>query len=54
MVYVDELLPCIKSNKWPFPSSCHLIADSKAELYLFAQKIDTEEKLDTRWKNASF
>ena len=39
MVYVDELTSCVRSKKWPFNSSCHLIADSRTELYRFALKL---------------
>jgi len=35
-VYIDNLRPCLKSKIWPYPESCHLIADSIPELHKFA------------------
>jgi len=35
-VYVDPLLICLQSKKWPFKHSCHLIADDLEELKRFA------------------
>ena len=39
MVYVDILLPCIRSSCWRYDKSCHLFADSIEELKLFADGI---------------
>lgn len=38
-VYVDELNVCVKSRKWPYSHSCHLVADSVAELHYFAGRM---------------
>jgi hypothetical protein len=38
-VYVDNLLPCLKSPKWRYDKSCHLIADDIDELHNFAEII---------------
>jgi len=38
-VYVDKLMPCIPSPKWPFRFACHLIADSIRELDGFARRL---------------
>jgi len=39
MVYVDELTVCIRSKKWPYGWSCHLVADSVEELHYFAGRM---------------
>ena len=36
-VYVDRLVKRGRSTNWPYPSSCHLVADSVDELHTFAQ-----------------
>ncbi len=36
-VYVDDMQTCIRSKKWPYSRSCHLVADSVSELQEFAQ-----------------
>ena len=38
-VYVDALLPCLRNRKWIHDKSCHLFADTVAELNIFAQSI---------------
>lgn len=38
-VYVDVLLPCIRSAKWPYDKSCHLIADTVPGLHAFARSL---------------
>lgn len=38
-VYVDELNVCLKSRKWPYAQSCHLVADSVEELHYFAGRM---------------
>ena len=35
-VYVDELMNCLQSRKWPYRKSCHLVADSIKELAAFS------------------
>ena len=36
MVYVDPLMACVKSKRWPYSQSCHLFADTDSELFTFA------------------
>jgi hypothetical protein len=38
-VYVDHLLPCIPTEKWPFRFSCHLVADGNIEIDSFARRL---------------
>ena len=38
-VYVDELTVCVKSKKWPYKYSCHLVADDVAMLHYFAGRM---------------
>ena len=38
-VYVDEICPCIRSAKWHYDQSCHLVADSVEELHYFAGRM---------------
>jgi len=38
-VYVDEIGPCIKSCKWPYNQSAHLMADTVEELHEFAARL---------------
>ncbi len=40
-IYVDSLKPCIKSEKWPYDKSCHLVADlgEVETLHVFAKKL---------------
>ena len=35
-VYVDPLMNCLVSAAWRWPQSCHLFADTIAELHEFA------------------
>lgn len=44
-IYVDEMAPCIRTAKWPYDESCHLVADSVEELQEFARLI----KLNRSW-----
>ena len=34
-VYVDDLRMCLRNRNWPYKQSCHLVADTIEELYLF-------------------
>ena len=36
-VYVDALMPCVRSTWWRWPYACHLFADTRAELEEFAR-----------------
>jgi hypothetical protein len=38
-VYVDSLMGCMPSPKWPWAEACHLFADDEAELHEFARKL---------------
>ena len=39
-VYVDQLRTVLRTNpRWPWPTSCHLYADSEEELHGFARKL---------------
>ena len=44
-VYVDQLRPCLPNRRWRHRQSCHLTADSVAELHEFACSIG----LRRRW-----
>lgn len=35
-VYVDPIIPCIPNKNWKYHYSCHLVADTIAELHAFA------------------
>ena len=39
MIYIDLLSSCVPNKHWPYKHSCHLIADSDAELHDFAKRI---------------
>ena len=39
MCYVDPMRPVPRSRKWPYPSACHLMADSDAELGSMARTL---------------
>lgn len=39
MIYVDNLMNCIKNNNWRYSQSCHMIADNTEELLRFAKSI---------------
>jgi hypothetical protein len=38
-VYVDNLMACKRTMKWPWPQSCHLWADTEEELHVLAAEI---------------
>lgn len=44
-IYVDPLFETAVSDKWPFSSACHMMADDVDELY----KMATILKLKARW-----
>ena len=35
-VYVDPIMPCTPNKNWRYKYSCHLVADTVAELHAFA------------------
>ena len=37
--YVDEMRPTVQSGRWPYSSSCHLLADTLDELHECADSI---------------
>jgi hypothetical protein len=37
MIYVDPLLNCKPTSKWPYTQSCHLYGDDPEELHAFAK-----------------
>ena len=39
MVYVDKLRLCVPTKRWRYGSSCHLFADTEAELHVFAREL---------------
>jgi hypothetical protein len=39
MVYIDPLRACQRSKRWPFPTSCHLFAETDEELFAFARRL---------------
>lgn len=43
-VYVDLMRPCLKSKRWPWKESCHLIADNLNELHSFASRLGLERR----------
>ena len=38
-VFVDELSPCVPSERWPYQHYCHLFGDTEAELHRFAARL---------------
>ncbi len=38
-VYVDSLRACLPTEQWHYEVSCHLFADSEAELHVFANAL---------------
>ena len=38
-VYVDPMLPCLRSRKWKYSMSCHLVADTEEELDRMAKSL---------------
>lgn len=38
-VYVDQLMGCLPTKKWPYKKASHLTADSEEELHTFATKL---------------
>lgn len=47
-VYVDDLRRTEVTAQWPYPSSCHLTADTREELIEFVKRLG----LDVRWIQA--
>ena len=39
MIYVDEIMSCRQTSKWPYGRACHLLADSVKELHEFAGRL---------------
>ena len=41
MIYVDEMMPCLKSHRWPYTEACHLFCDAGelAKLHAFARDL---------------
>lgn len=39
MIYVDEIMSCRQTSKWPYGRACHLMADSIEELHEFAGRL---------------
>ena len=39
MIYVDEMMVCLRNKNWPYSRSCHLVADSVEELHVFARRM---------------
>ncbi len=44
-VYVDPMMGCVKSSRWPYTKACHMFADSDQELHAFAARLG----LSHRW-----
>ena len=42
-VYVDKIMPCEPNKNWKYNHSCHLIADTVAELHSFAASLGLKE-----------
>ena len=38
-VYVDSMMTCIRNRNWPYKEVCHLVANTRRELHVFAQSI---------------
>jgi len=38
-VYVDELIPSLRTRTWPYLQACHLTADTEAQLRGFAKRL---------------
>jgi hypothetical protein len=41
MIYVADMMACLKSNRWPYAEACHLFCDvgELAKLYAFARDL---------------
>lgn len=48
-VYVDPLLSCVPTPRWKWRESCHMVADTVAELHAFARSMG----LRTAWFQAT-
>ena len=44
-VYVDDLFPTRRTRRWPYVKACHMIADSRLELFEMANTL----YLDMDW-----
>jgi hypothetical protein len=44
MIYVDPLLQCKPSAKWPYSQSCHLTGDEPDELHAFAKRLGLRQE----------
>lgn len=38
-VYVDPIMPTLKSKRWPYYKGCHMFADTEYELHRLAEDI---------------
>lgn len=38
-VYIDPLMACVSNDQWRWDQSCHMWADSEAELHTFANRL---------------
>ena len=48
-VYVEELLPCDRTERWPNDWSCRMFADSLEELKDFAGRLGLRSGWFRRW-----
>ena len=39
LIYVDPLLPCAPTRRWPWSTSCHLFGEDIEKLHVFAESI---------------
>ncbi len=44
VVYVDPVRYVRRTNQWPWPTSCHMIADSEDELHAMAKRIGMKRR----------
>jgi len=53
-VYVDELRVAVRSARWPYSHSCHMIADSLEELHRMALSVGLKREWFQEGRNPHY